>query len=351
MLNTKLIAEIGLNHGGSLKRAKKLVNLAKSSNVWGVKFQYFTLNNLINLENYKTLLNLDNNFEHSINQLLLSNEEFVNLLLYTFELNIPSGISFFSKEDLETLKNYFYLKTEIDIFKKLSFLKVASGEITDIPLLKSYSNILYKYGLEIIISTGVSTNEEINEALSILDPESKFKNKITLLHCKVEYPQKFEISNLKRIKELKTIFGYKTGLSDHSMGIEIPLLSLQFEPDVIEKHFTDNNKLEFADNPMSTESQDFKIISFIINNYSKIIGNGEPFLTGKEKNERKFARKGIYAKKNINIGDDFGFNNLITQRPNLEFNDSKYFNILLQKKSKNRYKKGDPIVVSNEVKR
>lgn len=350
MYHTKLIAEIGLNHGGSLKRAKYLVKLAKQSGVWGVKFQYFKTNSLFNIKYYKKILNIKSDFQNEIQKLLLTDKEFIHLILYTIKIDLPFGISFFSKEDLTNFIDIYFFKTKSNIFEKINFLKIASGEITDLPLLLEYSKLLKKYkNLEIIISTGLATDEEILNSLSVIDPDKSYKNRIILLHCKVKYPSNFEISNLKRIEEIKKKFGYKSGLSDHSIGIEIPLLSLQYNPDVIEKHFTDDSTLNFADNPVSTSAKDFEKISFIIKNYLNIIGDGIYYITDTEKKEKIYARKGIYAKKDIRINDTFSFDNITTQRPNLEFNDAKYFNLIFEKPSKNFYKKGEPIIINREI--
>ena len=118
-MNTRLIAEIGLNHGGNLERAKKLVSLSRDSEVWGVKFQYFKVQSLINLKYYSNILKLKQNFEKSLEQLLLNDKEFIELILYTINLNIPFGISFFSYNDFLFLKKYFLKETVYDLFKKI----------------------------------------------------------------------------------------------------------------------------------------------------------------------------------------------------------------------------------------
>ena len=100
MYDTKLIAEIGLNHGGSLERAKNLVKLARQSGVWGVKFQYFKINSLFNIKYYKKILNIKRDFQNEIQKLLLNDKDFIHLILYTIKINLPFGISFFSKEGL-----------------------------------------------------------------------------------------------------------------------------------------------------------------------------------------------------------------------------------------------------------
>lgn len=335
-ITTKLIAEIGLNHCGSLDRAINLCDLAISSGADFLKFQYFKSENLFHIEEYKKILNLNNNFKQDIDKILLNDSEFIKLLKYCIDKNYPFGISFFSNYDLKNLKDSFYLETNKPLFENISFLKVASGEVNDIPLLKEYLEIGINFNKPILISVGATSDNEIKFLLNFFN---NIKKNIVLLHCRMKYPADFNNFNLQRIEYLRKKFKVKTGISDHSIGIEIPLLSLQFNPEYIEKHFTDDRNNKIADNPMSTTTNEFAIIKEIIKNYNSIIGNGKFNLLENEKNEIKFARKGLYLLKDKNKDEQIFEEDIISLRPNLIVNDAfNYKKIVFKKLNKDKIK-------------
>jgi|YNPMSStandDraft_1061717.scaffolds.fasta_scaffold00098_14 sialic acid synthase SpsE len=343
---TKLIAEIGLNYCGSLKRAIDLTEKAINCGVDFVKFQYFNTENLFHKEIYSKILNIKEDFDKNIEKLLLNDDDFVTLLKYCIDKNIKFGISFFSKDDLINLKNYFINKYNFDLFTKISFLKVASGEINDLPLLSEYIKISKNYNLPILISVGATNDREIKFILNFF---KNIKKNIVLLHCRIKYPADFENFNLKRIKYLRDKYKIKTGISDHSIGIEIPLLSLYYNPEYIEKHFSDSRDIKEADNFMSTNEEEFKKIKFFITNFNNIIGNGSFNLLKNEYNEIKYARKGIYFKESLNKNKKITEEKVFTLRPNLLLNDAFYYYKILNKKLKKDKNKLEPINIKEDI--
>ncbi len=259
-----LIAEIGLNFAGSLLNAKNLSSLAIQSGADYLKYQFFYAENLLNLKYYSKVLNLNNeNLIDDINSLQLNLQDYDNLFKFNEENNFLWGCSFFSVEDAKIFfedKNFYKYNT-------FSFIKIASGELTDYPLLDYLGYINKNLNLPVIISTGIAQDEEIRKAISF------FKGfcKIFLLHCIVEYPIQTNDLNLKRIKYLSKKFKVESGFSDHSIFTYPAILSLLYGSKIIEKHFTDCRNNKSADNPISTEPEELKQIKYAIKNLQNLI--------------------------------------------------------------------------------
>ncbi len=338
---TKLIAEIGLNHNGVYERGIKLINLAHKAGVDFIKFQYFTFNSLFHKQEFSNLLNLDDSFEKEINKLLLTDNEFIKLLKYCISKNIKFGISFLSPQDIINIDSKLK-KENINLNEVISFYKIASGEITDLELIQFIDN--FNTNNDILISTGASNDMEIALALKNF---KKNKKNITLLHCKVQYPDKYETTNLSRIKYLQEKFNTKVGFSDHTIGIEISSLSLNFNPEYIEKHFTDSRDIKKADNPMSSNFEEIARLKEIINKYENIIGNGSFTLSENEKKERFYARKGIYLKKDIKKGHIISKEDLILLRPSLKDNSASNYNLIINKECNKNLLAKQPITIND----
>ncbi|MCX8058135.1 MAG: N-acetylneuraminate synthase family protein [Spirochaetes bacterium] len=347
MISTKLIAEIGLNHCGDINRAINLINKAINSGADYIKFQYFKSENLFNFNEYKKLLNLNDIFNNKIDKLLLNDQDFIKTINYCITNNIRFGISFFSKIDIINISNLYYKIFEKNLFSHISFLKIASGEVNDVPLLEEYLKISLKFNIPILISVGATSDSEISFLLKFF---KKIKNNIVLLHCRIKYPADFDNFNLCRIEYLRKKFKVKTGLSDHSIGIEIPLLSLKYKPEFIEKHFTDSREIKQADNPISSNEDEFRIIKNFILKYDSINGDGKFNLLENEKNELKYARKGIYLNKNKQLNEKIDDNDIITLRPNLFFNDAFNYKRAINKKLKNNKDILSPLDIKNDIK-
>ncbi len=335
-----LIAEIGCNFAGSLERAKFLSKLAIDSGADYLKYQFFNAENLINLSSYLKVLSLDNtNLIKEINSLQLNEKQYLNLFNFNDENGYRWGSSFFSVEDAKL----FFEKYQFQDFKTFSFIKIASGEITDIPLLDYLSRINKNLHYPVIISTGIATDREIKKAISF------FKGfcEIYLLYCIVEYPVQSKEMNLKRIKYLKKKFKVETGFSDHSISIVPSIISLSYDAKIIEKHFTDSRENKEADNPISMLPEEFVQIKNAMKNYPYYHGDGRLKISEKEYKELTYARKGLYASQKIEKNSLIKPEYIVSRRPNLGNNDVQLYYKIINKKAIKIIEKDQHITVKD----
>ena len=302
-----IIAEAGVNHNGDIELAKKLIDVAVEAGVDYVKFQTFKSESLVSKFAKKASYQIENTkdaFESQLQMLKkleLSNSQYFDLVQYCKNKNI----SFFSTAfDLESLS---FLK-ELG----LNIVKVPSGEITNLPYLRKAA-ALFK---EVIISTGMSSMVEIEEALDVFLQAGIKKKDITILHCNTEYPTPMSDVNLNAMLTIQKMFGVKVGYSDHTMGIEVPIAAVAMGGTMIEKHFTLDRSLPGPDQLASLEPDELKNMVYSIRNIENAIGG-----TGiKEPSESEIknvliARKSIVAKTDIVKGEVFSEGNITTKRP------------------------------------
>ena len=268
-----IIAEAGVNHNGSLDLAKKLINAAKESGADAVKFQTFKTADLVTKNAEKAEYQKDTTTENSqydmIKKLELSDDDFKELAKYA------------DKKDIIFLSSPFDFES-VDLLDEISVpaFKLGSGEITNFPLLEHVAS----KGRPVILSTGMATMDEIEEAVNFLHNKT---NDLILMHCITSYPAKIENVNLKFIETLRSTFKLPVGFSDHTLGIEMPIAAVARGCCVIEKHFTLNKNLEGPDHKASLEPSEFKKMVLSIRNVEKGIGTGIKELTPEEKEIKK----------------------------------------------------------------
>ena len=174
--------------------------------------------------------------------------------------------------------------------------KIPSGEITNLPYLQKIG----KLKKEIIISTGMSTLEEVEDAISVLMENGTERKKITVLHCNTEYPTPMQDVNLRAMLTLKQRLNTKIGYSDHTLGIEVPVAAVVLGAQVIEKHFTLDRNMEGPDHLASLEPDELKAMVNAIRNIELALsGNGEKEPSSSEIKNKTIARKSIHLKKNV----------------------------------------------------
>ncbi|MDE6875921.1 MAG: N-acetylneuraminate synthase [Lachnospiraceae bacterium] len=297
-----IIAEAGVNHNGSLKMAKKLVDAAHACGADIVKFQTAKLDSLVSknarMADYqKKNMGLEESQRDMLKELLLRFEDFTELAQYCKQV----GITFLSTPfDIESIH---FLDAMQDIWK------VPSGEITNYPYLVEIA----KTGKKVILSTGMAQMQEIEDAIRVL--ESNGTRNIVLLHCTTEYPAPFGDVNLSAMKTLREKFGYPVGYSDHTQGIEVDLAAAALGAVVIEKHFTLNRELPGPDHPASLEPRELKAMVDGIRKVELAKGSGEKKPSEAELKNRSVARKSIVAKRNIKAGERLTADNITTKRP------------------------------------
>ena len=302
-----IIAEAGVNHNGDINLAKKLIDIAVEAGVDYVKFQTFKSESLVSKSAKKADYQIENTKDSTENQLQmlkkleLSHEQHVELMAYCRQKNI----SFFSTAfDLESL---IYLK-ELG----LSMVKIPSGEITNLPYLRKAAELFSK----VIISTGMSTLEDIEKALNVFLSAGIKREAIYILHCNTEYPTPMKDVNLLAMLSIKNKFNVEIGYSDHTLGIEVPTAAVALGAKMIEKHFTLDRSLPGPDQLASLEPLELKAMVASIRNIELAIsGNGMKEPSSSELKNMEIARKSIVAKTAINKGDIFSESNITTKRP------------------------------------
>jgi N,N'-diacetyllegionaminate synthase len=307
MNKTLIIAEAGVNHNGDMNIAKKLIDVAVEAKVDYVKFQTFKSEKLVSAEAKKAEYQIENTQNSSENQLQmlkrleLSHKDHEILIEYCKS----KGIKFFSTAfDLDSLK---YLH-EIG----LDLVKIPSGEITNLPYLKLAAQLFQK----VIISTGMSTMDEIGKALTVFTSHGLALANISILHCNTEYPTPMEDVNLKAMLSIKNVFQTSIGYSDHTNGIEVPIAAVALGATIIEKHFTLDKNMEGPDHAASIEPDELiKMVTSIRNIELAISGTG---IKGPSKSEMKnmaIARKSIHAGRLMKKGEVLRESDLIILRP------------------------------------
>ena len=329
---TKIIAEAGVNHNGSVSIAKKMIDAAVSAGADIIKFQTFKAQNLVTKSadkaNYqKNVMGDDETQYQMIKKLELNLNDHKQLINYSKK----KGIIFLSTPfDIESINMLSSLK--------IPFYKIPSGEITNLPFLRHIASM----GKKVIMSTGMSTLDEVGEALKILNDNGIEKKMITVLQCNTAYPTQMEHVNLNAMISIKKNFGVKIGYSDHTLGIEIPIAAVAMGAKVIEKHFTLDRKMLGPDHSASLNPNELKEMVVAIRNVEKAMGSGIKYPSQSEIKNISVVRKSIVALKDINIGDEFTENNLSIKRPGTGISPMKWDEYLGKYSDKN-YKKDDLI--------
>ena len=318
MRKTIIIAEAGVNHNGDLETAKRLIEVAAKAGADYVKFQTFTASELVTENANRAVYQIKNsNIDESQFQMIQRLElkrEYHKLLI---DYSKICGIKFLSTAfDINSLD--FLDSLGVDLFK------IPSGEITNYPYLKAVAS----YRKKIILSTGMSTLADVENAISILLNFGSRREDITILHCTTEYPAPIDEVNLLVMNTLKTSFGVEVGYSDHTMGIVIPISAVSLGASVIEKHFTLDRNMEGPDHKASLEPDELISMIESIRLVEQALGDGIKRVTQSEKRNINIARKSLVANKKINKGDIFTSLNVSIKRPGSGISPMRYDEII-----------------------
>ena len=271
-----VVAEAGINHNGKLEQAKDLIRRAKEAGADAVKFQMFKAESLCSKRS--------KNFE-LFKSLELTRDDWARIAETAQSLDIIFFSSPFDKESVELLDDL-----------GVPAFKVASGDLTYLAFLK----YIAEKGKGIILSTGMSTLSEIDEALHAI--YSAGNKDVALLHCVSNYPTKAEDVNLKAINTLEQVFKLPVGFSDHTVGIVIPIAAVSLGAKVIEKHFTLDKNLPGPDQKLSLNPAEFKEMVAGIRMIEQALGDGVKIPRESEAEVRSTGRRSITAKINIPAG-------------------------------------------------
>lgn len=302
MRRTLIIAEAGVNHNGDIKIARELVVTARKCGADIVKFQTFNPQKLASkqarmAEYQKENIGKEESQEVMLGKLVLSHKEFRDLADYCREV----GIRFLSTPfDIESIG---FLNDLQDVWK------IPSGEITNFPYLVEIA----KTGKDIILSTGMSTLQEVDNAMEVL--ASYGAGRIILLHCTTNYPTPMGDVNLNAMLTMKKHCECAVGYSDHTRGIEVPVAAVAMGAEVIEKHFTLDRNMEGPDHKASLEPDELEAMVRSIRNIEWAMGDGLKRPSESEQVNIEVVRKSVMAARDIRKGEMFTDENLTTKRP------------------------------------
>lgn len=285
-----IIAEAGVNHNGDIGLAKKLIDAACAARADAIKFQTFVTGDLVTESAEKAVYQMENDpgtlsQSEMLKKLELSEHDFFELSAYAKNNNI-----LFLSTAFDT--------TSIGILSRLGVpaFKIPSGEITNIPYLKEIA-ILHT---PVILSTGMSTLDEIQDAVTCLQENGS--TEIVLLHCTTSYPAPLSSVNLRSIATLREHFGIPVGYSDHTEGITIPIAAVALGACIIEKHITLDRNLPGPDHRASLEPGDFTRMVTAIRETELALGSGEKQPQACELGNRQVARRSVVAALDIPAG-------------------------------------------------
>ena len=303
--HTIIIAEIGVNHDGSLETARQMIHEAAQAGADYVKFQTFKAEALVcasaqrasyqekNCGGDETQLQMLRRYE-------MSAEDFLALAWECRNHNIGFLSSAFDMDSIDLLAKF-----------EMDYWKIPSGEITNLPYLRAVARIAKK----IILSTGMSTLEEIQQAIEVLEREGFSRKDITLLHCNTQYPTLMTDVNLLAMQSLSKFSCGSIGYSDHTMGITVPTAAVALGAKMIEKHFTLDKSLPGPDHKASADPAELRTMVMAIREVEQALGSGDKCPSQSELPNRAVARKSIVAAKAISCGEVLTEENITTKRP------------------------------------
>ncbi len=324
-----MIAEMSANHAGSIERAKEIIWAAKEAGADCVKIQTYTADTLT--------INCDNSYFHIDN----GTWEGENLYHLYEKAYTPWEWQGELKREAEKAEIDFlstpFDKTAVDFLEELGmeFYKIASFELVDIPLIEYVAS----KGKPIILSTGMGTAEEIEEAVRAIRGQGN--EQIVLLRCASAYPAVSDEMNLVTIQDMGKRFQVPVGLSDHSMGSLAAVTAVALGAKAIEKHFCLSRSIENPDSSFSMEPQEFRQMVEDVRLAEKAVGTVKYGPTSQEENSIVF-RRSIFAVKDIEAGERVTAENVRIIRPGYGLKPKEYKKVIGMR-AKERIPYGEPL--------
>ncbi len=353
--HTLIIAEAGVNHNGSLDLGLELIDIAAEAGANVVKFQTFSADKLASSNVDKADYQKNNcgsaESQHAmLKRLELPLDFYAPLLTRCKEKNIGFMSSVFDHNDVPFLSSL-----------EMDFFKIPSGEITNAPLLFDVS----KTGSKVILSTGMATLGEVEQALMVLafgylnpdaiptnetiqqnwanqDAQDIISEKVSVLHCTSDYPAAFKHVNLRAMDTLAQAFNVRVGYSDHTQGEVVSIAAVARGARIIEKHFTIDKNLPGPDHKASLSPEELKKMITSIRQTEEALGSPIKFRTRAEEKTVRLVRKTIIARQDIKEGDLYSLDNLTTQRAGDGISPMQLWK-MLGSISQNNFKKGTKI--------
>ncbi|MER3407316.1 MAG: N-acetylneuraminate synthase [Nitrososphaera sp.] len=286
-----VIAEAGVNHNGKLSTAKRLVDAAYNAGADAIKFQTFVTQNLVSRALSRKQFDM-------LKKLELDKDSFLELRDYASSRKL---VFFSTPFDMESVR---LLHKEVDV----PLFKISSGDLDNLPLLRAVA----KTGRPMIVSTGMSTMDEISGAVDAVGPYCKG---LVLTHCTSLYPPAFNEINLKAMDTIKKAFGAPVGYSDHTLGYEVSIAAVALGACVIEKHLTLDKKMAGPDHKASLDPKEFASMTKGIRNVEQALGTAEKKPVPREHKMRAYARKSITCIRDIRKGARIAAQDIAILRP------------------------------------
>jgi len=328
--NCFIIAELSANHGGSLETALETVRAAKRSGADAIKIQTYTADTItINSKKKFFKINQDTHWDglflHDLYKKASLPWDWHKPI---FNLASEIGIVCFSSP---------FDNSAVDLLEDLNtpIYKIASFEITDIPLIKYVAS----KGKPMIISTGIADIDDIKLAIEAC--KSVGNKDITILKCTSSYPAEPEDANLLTIPDIKQRFGVKVGLSDHTLGIECPVVAIALGATVIEKHFILDKSIGGPDAHFSLDEKEFTEMVSAVRKAEQMIGKVDYEMTEKKKKSRQFSRS-LFVVKDVKAGDKITKDNVKSIRPGYGMHP-KYYNKVMGNQFNRDVSAGEPL--------
>ncbi len=303
--HTIIIAEAGVNHNGSLELARKMVVAAKEAGADYVKFQTAVPELVISsiapkAEYQKETTGKEESQLEMCKAIHLPLSDYAGLKALCDEVGIGFMSTPFDLVSIDCL-------AELD----MDWWKIPSGEITNLPYLRKIAAL----GGRVILSTGMSTLDEVKQAVEVLEKGGTPRENIILLHCTTQYPTPMEAVNLLAMKALDTLGCGGTGFSDHTKGITADIAAAALGARVIEKHFTLDRSLPGPDHKASLEPGELGEMVRAIRDVEKALGSGVKQVADAERTNIEIARKSIVAARDIAAGEILSEENITCKRP------------------------------------
>ncbi|MFO8015864.1 MAG: N-acetylneuraminate synthase family protein [Candidatus Woesearchaeota archaeon] len=295
-----VIAEVGINHQGDINIAKQLVDVAAISGADCVKFQKRTPEKMLTKAGLEKPYTGPHSFGPTYGEhrkaLELSDDEFRELKRYCDEKGIIFTASVWDEESADFIES-------LDV----EFHKIGSPDMTNLPLLEKVA----KFGKPVILSTGMATMDEIEEAVKHIE---KWNKNIVLLHCTSTYPSKFEEINLRAMDTLRK-FGHPVGYSGHELGIAVSLAAAVMGACAIERHFTLDRTMKGGDHAASLEMEGLRKLVRNIRVWETALGSDEIRMQESEEPIRVKLGKSIVSTRPIKKGETITQEMLTTKSP------------------------------------
>lgn len=298
-----VIAEIGVNHNGSIDVARQLIDVAADAGADAVKFQTFSADDLVTKEaakaTYQSRNTGDSSSQHSMLRALeLGEADFEELLGYCAERGVDFLSTPFGYDDADLLERI-----------GVTAFKVSSGDLTFHPFLAH----LARKGLPIILSSGMATLSEVEAALDVIDAAGPVD--VAVLHCVSDYPADPASCNLRAMETMSRAFGRPVGWSDHTEGVAVGIAAVALGARIIEKHITLDMSMPGPDHKASMEPHEFAMFVSAMRSVEAAMGDGVKQPRPEELETAKVARRSIVATRDLAAGSIVEAADVVVLRP------------------------------------